>query len=103
MRAENRAPFLRIPLWCRHGLAARPRGSAHPVAAVDIVGLGDDVIALGGSEEDSHAGQVRSRAHATVGNGLADQLLLLAGRPLLISGEKRVDAVPMLAVDHPGG
>src|SRR5690606_12779163 len=58
--------------------------SAHPVSAVDVVGLRDDVIALGAGEEDRHAGQVLRAAHAPVRHGLADEPLLLAQRAVLI-------------------
>ena len=50
-------------------------GSAHPVAAIDVVGLGDDVIRLGRGEENRHAGQVFGTPHAPEGNGIADQPL----------------------------
>ena len=63
------------------------RHSAHPIAAVDIEGLGDDVIGVGGGEEDRRAGDVARNAHAAIGNGQADLALLLAQREVFVSGE----------------
>src|SRR3546814_8348684 len=70
-----------------------------PIAAVDAVGLGHDIIRLGGGEEDRHAGQVRGSGHAPDRHRRADDALLLAERTVFELCEMRVHAVPMLAVD----
>ena len=76
--------------------------STHPLAAIDIVGLGDDVFGIGASQEHGHAGQVLGLAHAAVRHAFADQFFLLALRPVLVFGEQRIDVVPMLTVDDAG-
>src|ERR1700722_11530561 len=64
--------------------ASAPRGgtenrghppSAHPLAAIDIVGLGNDVFGVLAGEKNRHACEVPRRAHAAIGHRLADKLL----------------------------
>ena len=73
------------------------------MAAIDIVGLGDDVFGIVAGQEHGHAGQVLRLAHAAIRYALTDQPLLLALRPVLVFGEQRIDMVPMLAVDDARG
>src|SRR5438477_606412 len=75
--------------------------STHPVSAVDIERLGDDIVALGRCQEYRSTDMVFRRAHAAEGYGFADQAFLLAERPPLIFGEERIDLVPHWRVDHP--
>src|SRR3546814_13726587 len=70
------------------------------MAAGDAVGLGHDIIRLGGGEEVRHAGQVRGSGHAPDRHRRADDALLLAERTVFELCEMRVHAVPMLAVDN---
>src|SRR5690606_18825878 len=79
----------------------RERSSAHPLATVDIVGLGDDVFGFVAGKENRHAGELLGPAHPSVGHTLAHQPLLLAERPVLVFREERIDMVPMLAIHHP--
>src|SRR5690606_27462339 len=78
----------------------RERSSAHPLAAIDIIGLGDDVFGFVAGEENRHSGEILGPAHPPVGYALAHQPLLLAERPMLVFGEERIDMVPMLAIHH---
>ena len=74
--------------------------SAHPLPAIDVEALGDDVVGFLGRQEDGHAGQVLGFAHAPERNLDADFLLLLAGILVLELGKEAVHPVPMLAIDH---
>src|SRR5262245_8212431 len=94
-----RRPFR---LYFSRYMARVPLCSAHPIAAVDVEGLGDHVVALGRGEEDRRADMILRPAHAAERHRLADQPLLLAGLSFLVSGKQRVDLVPHRRVDHAG-
>src|SRR6185437_3399733 len=57
--------------------------SAHPVAAIDVQRLGDDVVGIGRGKEHRRAGDNVGRAHAAIGHRFADEALLFADGPVL--------------------
>src|SRR5262245_42092644 len=77
-----------------------PLRSTHPVAAVDVEGLGDNVVAFGRGEEDRGADMVLRLAHAAERHRFTDQPLLLADPAPFVLGEQGVDLVPHRRVDH---
>src|SRR3984957_14341530 len=85
-----------------HGPAASTAmSSAHPVAAVDVERLRDDVIAVRRGEEHGGAGMVLRQSHPSERHRFADQPLLLAKRPMFVFGEQGVDLGPHRRVDDP--
>src|SRR5260221_549421 len=92
-------------LSCFHmgAFAGRPQaplpGSTHPVAAIDIEGLGDDVVGIGRREKDGSAGVILGAAHAAIGHRRSDETLLLADRTAFVPGEESVDLIPHRRVD----
>lgn len=75
---------------------------AHPVAAIDVVGLGDDVVAFGRGQEYGHASEVFCGAHSPVRHILTDQTFLFPQRAFFVPGEEGVDAAPVLTINDPG-
>ena len=73
--------------------------SAHPVAAVDIVGLRHDVVGVFACEECREAANLVGARHASERHRRADDALLLARLQVLVLGEHRVDVIPVLVVD----
>src|SRR5260221_3091924 len=92
-------------LSCFHmgAFAGRPQaplpGSTHPVAAIDIEGLGDDVVGIGRREKDGSAGVILGAAHAAIGHRRSDETLLLADRTAFVPGEESVDLIPHRRVE----
>src|SRR5262245_508287 len=50
--------------------------STHPIAAIDIERLGDDIIAIGRSQENRRTNVILRQTHASERNGLANEALL---------------------------
>jgi hypothetical protein len=76
--------------------------SAHPIPAIHIVGLCDDVVGLRCGQKNGHASKVLSPAHSTKGNSRADFSLFLARCLIFIFREERIDTVPMLPINDTG-
>jgi hypothetical protein len=77
----------------------RVHRSAHPVAAVDIVGLRNDVVSVFAGEERCQSANLIGTRHAAIGHCGANDPLLLARLQLLLLGEHRVYKFPVLVVD----
>src|ERR1700722_12142783 len=82
--------------------ASTTMSSAHPVAAIDVERLRDDVIAVRRGEKHGGAGKVIRQSHSAEWHRLADQALFLAERPMLVFGEQGVDLGPHRRVHDPG-
>src|SRR3954466_7245777 len=89
--------FYEMALNDRDKRAGKP--STHPVTDVDIKRLCGDVVRVRGGEEQRGARQIFRHAHAPERHRFADEALLLAERPVFITGEERVDFVPHRGID----
>src|SRR5438552_1679156 len=96
--AANRMAF--IPVSSK---AVRQAPSAHPVAAIDIIGVRQDVVAVGRGKEHGEPGDVLRRGETADRHRLRHLRLLLCRLQALPSGEMGIDVVPMLAVDDAKG
>src|SRR5688500_11041357 len=77
--------------------------STHPLAAVDVVGLGDDIIAFFRCQKNRHADEIFRSTHAPVRNAGGHLFFLFADGEIFILGEERIHAFPMLAIDNARG
>ena len=73
---------------------------AHPLTAIDVVVLRDDVFPLIRRQNNRHACQILGNPHPTKPDAFADFFLLLAGCHVLIFLKERINAVPMFAIHH---
>src|SRR5580658_2930918 len=71
--------------------ASATNSSAHPVAAVDVERLRDDVVAVGGGEEHGGAGMVFGQSHPAERRRITDEALLFRR-----AADARIDAAPAL-------
>src|ERR1700722_4107307 len=74
--------------------------STHPIAAVDIEGLSDDIVGFGGREENCWSTVVLWDTHAARGDCLSNDALLFTDRTPFVLGEERVDLIPHWGIDN---
>src|SRR5690606_36691213 len=66
----------------------RERSSAHPLAAVDIVGMGDDVFGFVAGKEIRHTGKILGPDPPPLVHALTHHPFLLAEPPILVFREE---------------
>src|SRR5882757_5396948 len=94
--AVNRMAFILFSLVPDD--AARS-ASAHPVATVDIVGLRQDIVAVGRGQKHGEPRNIFGLRKTADRNGPGYGRLLLTRLQAFPAGEVRIDNLPMLAID----
>jgi hypothetical protein len=74
--------------------------SAHPVAAIHIQGLRENIPCFVICQEDRRTRHVLRIAHSTRRNCLSNQALLFADRSPFVFGKQAVDPVPHWRIDN---